>query len=41
VTQPHGPTARQKRAAVISAILLAVVAVGIYLTVIAKFIVYG
>jgi hypothetical protein len=37
----HEPTAKQKRNAVISAVLLAAVAVGIYLTVIAKFFVYG
>jgi hypothetical protein len=37
----HEPTSRQKRNAVISAVLLALVAVGIYLTVIAKFFVYG
>jgi hypothetical protein len=37
----RAPTARQKRNAVISALILAAVAVGIYLTVIAKFVVYG
>jgi hypothetical protein len=35
------PTARQKKAAVVSALVLAAVAAGIYLTVIAKFVVYG
>jgi len=37
----HEPTARQRRNAVISAVVLAVVAIGIYLTVIVKFAVYG
>ena len=37
----HEPTARQPRNAVISAVVLALVAIGIYLTVIAKFFVYG
>jgi hypothetical protein len=37
----HEPTSRQKRNAVVSALLLAAVALGIYLTVIAKFMVYG
>ena len=37
----HEPTGKQRRNAVISAIVLALVAVGIYLTVIAKFVVYG
>jgi len=37
----HEPTARQRRNAVISAVVLALVAIGIYLTVIAKFFVYG
>jgi hypothetical protein len=37
----HAPTAKQRRNAVISAIVLALVAVGIYLTVIAKLVVYG
>jgi hypothetical protein len=37
----HEPTAKQRRNAVISAIVLALVAIGIYLTVIAKFVVYG
>ena len=41
MTQPHGPTPRQKRAALVSAILLAAMALAIYLTVIAKFVVYG
>ena len=39
--QGHEPTARQKRSALVSALILAAVAVGIYLTVIAKFVVYG
>ena len=33
----HEPNARQKRAALISALVLAAVAIGIYLTVIVKF----
>jgi hypothetical protein len=37
----HAPTSKQRRAAVVSALVLAAVAVGIYLTVIAKFVVYG
>jgi len=37
----HEPNAKQKRSAVISALVLAAVAAGIYLTVIAKFVVYG
>ena len=37
----HEPTASQRRNAVISAVVLALVAIGIYLTVIAKFFVYG
>ncbi len=40
-TQRHEPTAKQRRNAIISAVLLAAMAVGIYLTVIAKFVVYG
>ena len=39
--QPHEPTPKQRRNAVISAVVLALVAIGIYLTVIAKFVVYG
>ncbi|MGZ5571035.1 MAG: hypothetical protein ACXWF6_07905 [Usitatibacter sp.] len=39
--QRHEATPKQKRNAVISALLLAAVAAGIYLTVIAKFFVYG
>jgi hypothetical protein len=39
--QRHAPTPKQKRNAIVSALLLAAVAVGIYLTVIAKFMVYG
>jgi hypothetical protein len=39
--QPHEPTSKQRRNAVISAVVLALVAVGIYLTVIAKFAIYG
>ena len=37
----HEATPKQRRNAVISAILLAAMALGIYLTVIAKFVVYG
>ena len=37
----HEPTSKQRRGAVISALVLAAIAVGIYLTVIAKFVVYG
>ncbi len=37
----HEPTPKQRRNAVISAVVLALVAIGIYLTVIAKFVVYG
>ena len=37
----HAPTSKQRRATVVSALVLAAVAVGIYLTVIAKFVVYG
>ena len=37
----HDPTPKQRRNAVISAVVLALVAIGIYLTVIAKFVVYG
>jgi hypothetical protein len=37
----HEATPKQRRNAIISAVLLALVAVGIYLTVIAKFVVYG
>ena len=40
-TERHEPSAKQKRNAVISAVLLALMALGIYLTVIAKFFVYG
>ena len=39
--QTREPTARQRRNAIISAVLLGAVAVGIYLTVIAQFVVYG
>jgi hypothetical protein len=39
--QRHEPTARQRRNAVISAVVLALMAIGIYLAVIAKFAVYG
>ena len=34
-------TPKQRRNAIVSAIVLAAVAIGIYLTVIAKFVVYG
>ena len=37
----HEATPKQRRNAIISAVLLALVAGGIYLTVIAKFFVYG
>ena len=37
----HEPTSKQRRSAVVSALVLAAIAVGIYLTVIAKFVVYG
>jgi len=37
----HEPTARQRRNAVISAVVLALMAIGIYLAVIAKFAAYG
>ena len=37
----HEPTRKQRRNAVITAVVLALVAAGIYLTVIAKFVVYG
>jgi hypothetical protein len=37
----HESTPKQRRNAIISAVLLALVAVGIYFTVIAKFVVYG
>jgi hypothetical protein len=39
--QRQEPTGRQKRNAIVSAIVLAAIAVGIYLTVIAQFVVYG
>ena len=39
--EKHAPTPNQKRNAVVSAVLLAVVAVAIYFTVIAQFVVYG
>jgi hypothetical protein len=37
----HEPTPRQRRNAVVTALVLAAMAVGIYLTLIAKFVVYG
>ena len=37
----HVATPKQKRAAILSALLLAAMALGIYLVVIAKFVVYG
>jgi hypothetical protein len=37
----HAPDARQKRNAILTALTLAAVALGIYLTVIAQFVVYG
>ena len=37
----HGPTAQQKRKAIISAVVLAALAVAIYLTVIAQFVVHA
>ena len=39
--QRQEPSGTQRRAAVVTAIVLAAVAIGIYLTVIAKFMVYG
>ena len=39
--QSNEPTAKQKRSAVTSALVLAAIAVGIYLTVIAQFVVHG
>ncbi len=39
--QRHEPTPKQRRNAVISALVLAAVAAAIYLTLIAKFVVYG
>lgn len=39
--QGHEPTPKQRRNAVITAAVLAAVALGIYLTLIAKFAVYG
>ena len=39
--KPQQATARQRRNAIISALVLAAVAVGIYLTVITQFVVYG
>ena len=37
----HEPTAKQRRNALISALVLAAMAVGIYLTIITQFAVYG
>ena len=37
----HEPTPKQRRNAVISALVLAAMAAAIYLTLIAKFVVYG
>ena len=39
--QRHEPTPKQRRNAVITALVLAALAIGIYLTLIAKFVVYG
>jgi hypothetical protein len=39
--QRHEATPKQRRNAVITAVVLATVAIGIYLTLIAKFVVYG
>ena len=39
--QRHEPTPQQRRNAVITALVLAAVALGIYLTLITKFVVYG
>jgi hypothetical protein len=39
--QTQEPSTRQRRNALISAIVLAAAAIGIYLTVIAQFVVYG
>jgi hypothetical protein len=41
VTPRNEPTPRQRRNAVVTALVLAAMAVGIYLTLIAKFVVYG
>jgi len=39
--QRHVPTPKQRRNAMITAVVLAALALGIYLTLIAKFVVYG
>jgi hypothetical protein len=39
--QRHEATPKQRRNAIVTALVLAAVAVGIYLTLIAKFVVYG
>lgn len=39
--ESNAPDARQKRNAILTALTLAAVALGIYLTVIAQFVVYG
>jgi hypothetical protein len=39
--QRHEPTPKQRKNAVITAVVLAALALGIYLTLIAKFVVYG
>ena len=41
MTQGHQATPKQRRNAVITAVVLAAMAIGIYLTLIAKFVVYG
>jgi hypothetical protein len=37
----YEPTGKQRKGAIVTALVLAAVAIGIYLTVIAKFVVYG
>ena len=39
--EKHVASPKQRRNAIVSALLLAAVAIGIYLTVIVKFVVYG
>jgi hypothetical protein len=39
--QRNEPTAKQKRSAIVTALVLAAMAVGIYLTVIAQFVVHA
>jgi len=41
VTQRNEATPKQRRNAVVTALVLAAMALGIYLTLIAKFVVYG